>query len=424
MPVRGAHGGPGNRVRDAGTVIDVNHVQTQIDACRSTRRGEHSTVLRIEDRRIELDLREAIAEPRPVTPVGCRPPPVEQARFREDEGTGADRQETCSAYGRPSQFTADVEVDAGPGRIAPNNHDCVGGGQAREPAWHLNREAARRSKWALSPAREADVIEGCFQGSSGIPEDLKRDRHVKGNDPVQGQHHDPVHVSMLSHIGVRATCRACVRRQNSGDVHAGFSTGNRPCQVRRPTVAQALVVVDAQNEFGPGGERTVVRHADALSVIKERIAEARRDGRPIAFVRHHNTDASATAFVPGSWGAEFSPGVGPIEESDRETELVKEVIGAFSQSNLEQWLRERGCDAVLLVGFYAHQCLSTSAREAYVRGFRVAVDPDGTACRPIHHDLLGEQSAEEVRRTALLHLANLGVEITPRALTPEAATAR
>jgi flagellar basal body rod protein FlgF len=59
-------------------------------------------------------------------------------------------------------------------------------------------------------------------------------------------------------------------------------------------------------------------------------------------------------------------------------------------------------------------CLSTSAREAYIRNFAVAVDPDGTASRPIHHDLLGEQSAEEVRRTALLHLASLGVSIASR----------
>jgi len=69
---------------------------------------------------------------------------------------------------------------------------------------------------------------------------------------------------------------------------------------------------------------------------------------------------------------------------------------------------------ILLVGFFAHMCVSTSAREAYTRNFAVAVDPDGTASRTIHHDLLGEQSAEEVRRTALLHLASLGVSIASR----------
>jgi nicotinamidase-related amidase len=125
-------------------------------------------------------------------------------------------------------------------------------------------------------------------------------------------------------------------------------------------------------------------------------------------------DQGANAFVPGSWGAQFSPGVGPIDGQPLEEEFVKEVIGAFTTTTLECWLRDRDCDSVLLVGFYAHQCLSTSAREAYVREFDVAIDPAGTASRPIQHDLLGEQSADEVKRTALLHLAGLGVALTPR----------
>ena len=177
---------------------------------------------------------------------------------------------------------------------------------------------------------------------------------------------------------------------------------------------QALIVVDAQNEFGPGGERTVPGHAEALQAILARVDEFRGEGRPIAFVRHHNVDPGANAFVPGSWGAQFSPGVGPIDGRPLEAEFVKEVIGAFTDTGLEGWLRDHDCQSVLLVGFYAHVCVSTSAREAYVRQFDVAIDPAGTASRPIQHDLLGEQSADEVKRTALLHLAGLGVAITPR----------
>ena len=95
-------------------------------------------------------------------------------------------------------------------------------------------------------------------------------------------------------------------------------------------------------------------------------------------------------------------------------EFVKEVIGAFTDTGLDEWLRGRGCDSVILVGFFVHVCLSTSAREAYVRGYSVSIDPDGTDARPLSHEILGEQSADEVKRTALLHLAALGVAIEPR----------
>jgi nicotinamidase-related amidase len=79
---------------------------------------------------------------------------------------------------------------------------------------------------------------------------------------------------------------------------------------------------------------------------------------------------------------------------------------------LEQWLRSLGVQSVLLVGFYTHMCVSTSAREALVRGFDVAVDPDATGARDLADKILGQLSADEVRRSALLHLQNMGVTMT------------
>jgi len=42
------------------------------------------------------------------------------------------------------------------------------------------------------------------------------------------------------------------------------------------------------------------------------------------------------------------------------------------------------------------------------------VDPEGTGARDLDHELLGHQSADEVRRSALLHLVNLGVTMERR----------
>jgi nicotinamidase-related amidase len=177
---------------------------------------------------------------------------------------------------------------------------------------------------------------------------------------------------------------------------------------------QVLVVVDAQNEFSPAGLRPVPNHADALDCIRDRVAEARREGRPIAWVRHYNKPDESRAFVPGTWGAELSSGLGPHPGLRCEKLFEKDVYGAFTGTGLEQWLREIGATSLLLVGFYAHMCLSTTAREALVRGFDVIVDPDGTGARDLNHELLGHQTADEVRRSALLHLVNLGVTMERR----------
>lgn len=183
---------------------------------------------------------------------------------------------------------------------------------------------------------------------------------------------------------------------------------------------QALIVVDAQNEFSAEGLRPVPNHDDALRRIIAHVEQARHEGRPIAFAQHHNKPHESRAFVPGSWGAELSPGLSPLLDSRRERLFQKDVFGAFSAEGLETWLRQRRVTEVLIVGFYAHMCLSTSAREALVRGFDVVVDPDATGARDLDHPLLGRQSADEVRRSALLQLTNMGVRLLApvRAATP------
>lgn len=175
---------------------------------------------------------------------------------------------------------------------------------------------------------------------------------------------------------------------------------------------QALIIIDAQNEFSARGKRPVPNHSDALEVIKQRAEEARRENRPIAWVRHHNRADESAAFIPNTWGAEFSPGLGPKPGSDREVELVKEVYGAFTGTDIGAWLKAKSVDEVLIVGFYTHGCVSTTAREAIMAGLEVHMDPNGTGACDMAHESLGELTADEVRRSALLQLANMGAHIT------------
>ena len=132
---------------------------------------------------------------------------------------------------------------------------------------------------------------------------------------------------------------------------------------------QTLIVLDAQNEFSPQGNRPVPNHAQALEAILRRVEDARREDRPIAWVRHHNNPSaiapeSRPAFILGTWGAEFSPGLGPLAGRREEAEFVKDVFGAFTGTEIGSWLEKQGSDDVLLVGFFAHMCVSTTAREA------------------------------------------------------------
>ena len=174
---------------------------------------------------------------------------------------------------------------------------------------------------------------------------------------------------------------------------------------------QALIIIDVQNEFSQNGKRPVPNFDDALQVIDRQVGRARAAQIPIAWVRHFNRPDESPAFVPGSWGAEFPAGFGPLAGNSPEKEFQKNVYGAFTGSAIGEWLTEHSVDEVLIMGFYTHGCVSTTTREAIMLDLHVFLDPDATGTCEIQHELLGKMTADEIRRSALLQLVNMGAEL-------------
>ncbi|MGA9761477.1 MAG: isochorismatase family protein [Gaiellaceae bacterium] len=169
---------------------------------------------------------------------------------------------------------------------------------------------------------------------------------------------------------------------------------------------EALVVIDAQNEFSPTGAMAVEGHAAALGEVAGLVAGARAAGRPIAWIVHSN-GADAERFRPGSWGAELSPG---LEPAQGEPVMVKTVFGALTGTELGAWLDEQGVDAIELAGFLTHMCVSTTAREGLMRGLAVAIDAKATGTRAIESSA-GTFTADVIHRSALAQLETMGVTI-------------
>jgi nicotinamidase-related amidase len=169
---------------------------------------------------------------------------------------------------------------------------------------------------------------------------------------------------------------------------------------------EALVVIDVQNEFSPEGALAVEGHAAALEEIAARVAGARETGQPVAWILH-NGPVNGERFRPGSWGAELSPGLEPAPD---EPVFVKTVFGALTGTELGSWLDEKGASAIELVGFLTHMCVSTTAREALMRGLAVAIDAKATGTRAIESSV-GSFTADVIHRSSLAQLETMGVAI-------------
>jgi bifunctional isochorismate lyase/aryl carrier protein len=169
--------------------------------------------------------------------------------------------------------------------------------------------------------------------------------------------------------------------------------------VFRPERA-ALLVLDMQEYFLREGSHAFIPSAPAiLPNIQKLVADFSAHNRPVIFTRHINTDEDAGMI--SRWWTDVlradSPdsAIVPALDTSKGIVIQKTQYDAFYTTLLEETLRGRGVQQVVVTGVMTHLCCETTARSAFVRGFNVFFCMDGTATY-----------TEEVHRSSLSNLAH------------------
>ncbi|HEV2769781.1 MAG TPA: nicotinamidase [Solirubrobacteraceae bacterium] len=154
-------------------------------------------------------------------------------------------------------------------------------------------------------------------------------------------------------------------------------------------MARALLVIDVQNDFCPGGALAVPEGDEVVARANELMNSGRFD-LVVATRDWHPPDHGSFAprggpwpvhCVQGSEGAELHPGLeraGIDLLLDKGQDPATEGYSGFEGTELSRVLREAGVDQVTICGLATDVCVRHTALEAVDEGFAVTLDTAGT----------------------------------------------
>ena len=143
-------------------------------------------------------------------------------------------------------------------------------------------------------------------------------------------------------------------------------------------MARALVVIDIQNDYFPGGRNELVGADDAAARAAEVLAGFRERGEQVVHLQHVWDAADAEFFAPGTPGVEINPAVAPAGD---EAVVQKAFPNGFQHTDLEERLRAGDAEQLVLCGMMTSMCVDATVRAAADLGFECTVVHDACATR-------------------------------------------
>lgn len=146
---------------------------------------------------------------------------------------------------------------------------------------------------------------------------------------------------------------------------AAGAAGNAPAPLT------ALVIIDIQDFYFPGGALPLAGPEAASANAAKLLAQARAGGKAVVHVGHN---AKA--------GRGFHADVTP---QDGEVVLMKDEVNAFLKTNLQTILHSAGFKRLVICGMQTHMCVEAATRAAHDLGYEVLVAGDACATRDLKH---------------------------------------
>lgn len=151
----------------------------------------------------------------------------------------------------------------------------------------------------------------------------------------------------------------------------------------KATTRQALLVIDIQNDYFPGGRYELWEAENTLVRIVSSISQARERKLPIFLIQHVGSENSPF-FTPGSTGADIHPRL--LAAAPEAPIIVKRHADSFLETSLAASLAEHAVNELLICGMMTQNCVTFSALSRQAEGYAIKVLADccTTVSRMLH----------------------------------------
>jgi nicotinamidase-related amidase len=176
-------------------------------------------------------------------------------------------------------------------------------------------------------------------------------------------------------------------------------------------MTSALLIIDIQNDYFPGGAMALHAPEAAAAQAAKLIAAFRERGRPVIHMQHISTRPGASFFIPNTRGVEIHASVQP---EAGETVFRKNYPNSFRETPLLDHLRRANVTQLVIAGMMTHMCVDTTTRAAGDLGFTCFLAHDACATRALAFGGV-QVTPEQVQVSYLAGLNGLFAKVLPAA---------
>lgn len=139
-----------------------------------------------------------------------------------------------------------------------------------------------------------------------------------------------------------------------------------------PKEKTALLIIDVQMFYFPGGQVPLVHPEKTSLNIKKLLYAFRENNMEVIHIRH---DVSKNGAI--------HPNVKPL---DNEKVITKSEANSFNGTELDEYLKAHKISDLVITGMQTHMCVEATTRAAYDLGYNCIIGADAATTRDLTYN--------------------------------------